>query len=100
MGYVKNSLDSEPNFTGFFEYDAATDAEQGKNYNYHKRHTEDVLEWTSMMNPSMLSEFQYKLSDKTKEVDIISFATTAEIGKAINDWSERKLFGKSYTKCK
>jgi hypothetical protein len=35
FGYAKSSLDTKKNFTGFFEYNAATDAEQAGNYMSH-----------------------------------------------------------------
>jgi hypothetical protein len=40
FGYAKSSLDPNDNFTGFFEYDAATDAEQAMNYKCHEQVTE------------------------------------------------------------
>ena len=100
FGYAKSSLDDTPNFTGFFEYDAATDAEQAVNYMAHTRLTNSVLEWVPTMSPAMLEEFQYQLTDKSKEVNILDFATTGKAGEAINDWSERKLYKKSFTNCK
>ena len=100
FGYVKSSTDPADNFTGFFEYDAATDAEQAVNYNGHKQLTNQVIEWTATMTPTMLEEFQYQVSDKSKEVNILNSNTTANSGKAINDWSEIQLYGKSYTNCK
>ena len=58
FGYVKSSADPE-NTTGFFEYDAATDAEQAQNYKGHVRITNSVIDWVADMTPEMLAEFQY-----------------------------------------
>lgn len=100
FGYANNSLSKDANFTGFFSYDKATDQEYLGSYMGHKAHTQNVIEWVSTLSPAMLEEFQYQLTDKSKEVNILDFGTTAEAGKAINDWSERQLYGKSYTNCK
>ena len=100
FGYVNSSLDKTENFTGFFEYDKATDLEMALLYNQHIRVTDSVIDWTATLTPQMLAEFAYQLSDKSKSVDILNWETSNDACKAINDWSERKLYGKSYTNCK
>lgn len=99
FGYAKPHYDKD-NKTGFFEFDKETDQAMAGTYKQHQNVSESVIEWVSTMGPDLLREFQYQLGDKNKEVELLSFATTAEAGKAINDWSERQLYGKSYTNCK
>ena len=99
FGYAKHASDPE-NFTGFFQYAPEAEQEQAQNYKAHVQLTNQVLEWTATLSPEILSEFQYQLSDKSKEVNILDFKTSADAGKAINDWSEKLLYGRSYTNCK
>lgn len=104
FGYVNSSLDTSGeeggNPTGFYQYDEQTDREEATNYKAYQALNKQVVEWTSTMSDEMLSEFQYQMSDKTKEVDLLNFQTAQQACKAIQDRSERKLYGKSYVNCK
>jgi len=95
FGYAKSSTDDRENFTGFYEFDEATDREQANNYMSWKKNNENVIDWVSTMTPEVLEEFQYKLSDPTKEVPLLSWATSAKAMLSMQDWTEEKLFGKS-----
>lgn len=59
FGYAKSSTDDRENFTGFYEFDEATDREQANNYMSWKKNNENVIEWVSTMTPDVLEEFQY-----------------------------------------
>ena len=47
-----------------------------------------------------MMEFKHKLSDETKSVELCNFETVRLVTRPIMDWSERTLYGKSYTNCK
>jgi hypothetical protein len=47
-----------------------------------------------------MKEFKYQLSDVTKEVKVMDFDKAEIATRPIVDWSERTLYGKSYTNCK
>lgn len=53
-----------------------------------------------MMSDEMLGEFQYQMSDKSKEVELLDYDTGNKAARAIQDRSEKKLYGKSYVNCK
>lgn len=49
FGYADDSLEPNPNSTGFFKFDAETDRENHHNFNGYKTINDQTLEMTSTM---------------------------------------------------
>ena len=99
FGYAKNAKDPK-NFTGLFEYDAETHAKLDDTHYGYRAQNSQILDWISTLTPEELAEIKYKLSDEAKNVDMLQWETVRQATKPILDWSERTLYGKSYTNCK
>jgi len=52
------------------------------------------------MSEDDLKEIKFKLSDKSKEVDLLTYEATREACGPIVDYSEKLLYGKAYHPCK
>ena len=96
FGYAKVDEDKE-NPTGFFDY-KTHNPEDLKRYKGFKAQNKNMIDWVCSMNEKEASEIQYKLSDKSKEVPIMGFETTEFATRPIKDFSEKKLYGQSFTK--
>ena len=95
FGYAKIEEDKENN-TGFFEYSTHS-PENLQRYMGYKDQNKSMIDWICTMSEEEASEIQYQLTDKKKEVAIMGFETTEFATRPIKDWSERKLYGKSFT---
>lgn len=59
FGYADDSLDPNPNSTGFFKFDAETDRENHHNFNGFKTINDQTLEMTSTMTKEELSAIKF-----------------------------------------
>ncbi len=99
FGYDKNLKDPR-NFTGLFDFSDETHAEYDHTHYGFRDQNSQVLDWLSTLSPENMTEFKYKLSDEAKNVELLKWETVSLATKPILDWSERTLYGKSYTNCK
>lgn len=99
FGYDKSPSDPT-NLTAFYEYDKETQEEFGHTHYGYKDQNEQVLKWVATLTPEDMREFKYQLSDVTKEVKLMDFEKANIATRPMVDWSERTLYGKSYTNCK
>ena len=97
FGYAKVSSDPE-NFTGFFNYEEE-DPELLRTYKAFEAHRENSIDWVCSLNDDELNTFQYQLADKSKEVDIMNFATSEKACRAIGHYSQNLLYKRSVTHC-
>jgi len=78
----------ESNYTGFFEY-----PDRDRELLYQKggyvQTTDSVIQWVATLTEATMSKFQYQLTDKTKEVEVMTVPLHQQSSRAINDWSER-----------
>lgn len=99
FGYDKNVKDPR-NITGLFDFSDETHAELDHTHYGFRDQNSQILDWLSTLSPEDMTEFKYKLSDETKNVELLKWETVSLATKPILDWSERTLYGKSYTNCK
>ena len=89
FGYAKTHLDPG-NLTGFFEFDKATDIKNEQNHNGFKKHSTLSAEWIGSMSDEELAEFQYQLSDPTKDVALADLGAQAQFQtQAMRAWTEK-----------
>jgi hypothetical protein len=88
------------NFTALFDFSDEVHAQLDDTHNGYRAQNSQVLDWLAMLSPEDMAEFKYKLSDEAKNVDMLQWETVRLVTKPILDWSERTLYGKSYTNCK
>ena len=99
FGYAKDPHGGENN-TGFFDYGPLDkqDPELVKSFKGYKSMNKNIIEWVASMNEEDLAGIRYKLSDKTKEVDLLP--DPEMVYKSVNDHHERKLYGNAMSPCK
>ena len=96
FGYAKHpSMPDNP--TGFFEY--PEDHPMQKKFNYYKEQNENMIEWAASLTDEDFESIQYKMGDKTKEVDLMDFKSSVKACKAIRHSTQMKFYGKSYSHC-
>lgn len=70
FGYDKNAKDPK-NITGLFDYDAETHAQLDDTHYGFRSQNSQMLDWVSTLTPEELAEIKYKLSDESKNVDML-----------------------------
>jgi len=56
-----------------------------------------MVDWVCSMTEEEASEIQYQLSDKSKDVNLMSFENSDKACRPMKDYSEKLLYGKSFT---
>lgn len=98
-GYAKTHLDPD-NLTGFFQFDKATDLKHEKNHKSYRQLTNSTIEWISQMNDEQLAKFQYQLSDPAKNIPhILHFWNSNKMCEPVRHNNEKKLYGRTWTRC-
>lgn len=100
FGYAENSLDPLPNPTGFYKFDAITDQEKHQDYFGFKKLNNETLELTSSLSKEQLSALKFNPLKETETVEVIDEAVLKMFYQPMANWTEKKLFGKSFTDCK
>ena len=55
-----------------------------------------MVDWACQLTDEDLEGYRYRLSDPTKEVPLMTFASSIKATKAIMNYYEKKMFNKAY----
>ena len=90
FGYAKLPQDPE-NMTGFFEY-SGEDNELTRQYRGWRNQNSDMVGWTCQLTDPDLEMIQYKLQDKSKDTELLSFETSGKATKVILHYYEKQIY--------
>ena len=94
FGYAKGV--EENNSTDFLEF-AKPEPELVKTFKGYKAMNKSMIEWICTMKEHEAAQIRYQLSDKTKEVDLMSFESAEFATRANRNWCERALYKQAFS---
>ena len=68
-----------------------------KTHKGYLQQNDNMVDWVCSMNEEEAAEIKYQLSDKSKEVDLVSFESSDKACRPMKDYNEKLLYGKSWT---
>ena len=58
-----------------------------------------MINWVSQMTEADMATFRYRLSDPAKELRVIDWGNTGELVRAIENHTQKKMYGKVWSHC-